>query len=137
MNAFAETFVKEDLRSIKREIAHEICESIIDSRTWSKSLLFHMISEGVLFESMVFDEIENEWVDTIDFTYERFSDFIKANYLLNYFKTEDLETSIIKNIFSEEKVWYYETLIQALSIVLPEQFNKEVYEYFHELSIRC
>jgi hypothetical protein len=133
LNAFADTFVKQDLRSIKREIAHEICESIIDSRTWSKSLLFHMISEGVLFESMVFDEIEHDWVDTIDFAYERFSDFIKANFLLNYFKTEDLETPIIKNIFSEEKVWYYETLIQALSIVLPEQLNKEVYEYFPEL----
>lgn len=133
LNAFAENFVKKDLRSIRRESAHEICESIIDTRTWSKSLLFHMISEGVLFESMVFDEDEKDWVETIDFAYERFSDFIKANYLLEYFKTENLEEPIIKNIFTEKNVWYYQTIIQALSIVLPEQFNKEVYEYFPEL----
>ena len=132
LNAFAETFVQNDLRSINREEAHKICENVINSRTWSHSLLFHMISEGVLFESMIFDNKENQWIDTVDFAYERFSDFIKGNYLSEFFKTENLEEKIIQKIFIREELWYNETVIQALSILLPERFDKELYEYFPE-----
>jgi hypothetical protein len=134
LNVFAETFVKSDLRGIEREKAHKICENIINSRTWSNSLLFHMISEGVLLESMIFDTNVNAWIETIDFAYERFSDFIKADYLSEFFKTGDLSRTIIQNIFSNDKLLYYETVIHALSVILPEKYNKEVYEYFPEFA---
>ncbi len=133
LKKFAELFLKERSRSALRPKAHKLCQEIVVARGWSNSLLFHMISEGVLLESMQFDELSNNWVDSVEFAYERFGDFLKGNYLLNFFTEESFESEDFKHVFTEDKLWYYQTEIQALSILVPERFGKELYEYFPEV----
>jgi hypothetical protein len=136
LSEFSAFLLSHEKSYLTRREAHEICEQIYPSFGWSRSILNHMIGEGLLLESIIRNN-SAEWLDTIEFAYERFSDFLKANWLADLF--EDFPTNIgkkpLNQVFSEHGLYINSNLIDALCILIPERYGKELYEFFPELSI--
>jgi len=132
LNIFSRELLSNGKKWLDRKRAHKLCEEIVSARGWSKSLLFHMISEGVIFESLAPIDRDN-WIDTIEFSYERFSDHLKAKYLLPLFEKDEYRKSTTLNkIFQDYPLHEFQNLIHALSILLAERYGKELCEYYPE-----
>jgi hypothetical protein len=127
---------------ITRARAQTLTEALLAPRGgFERSLLRSLLSEGVLAEELIWgDANTNE--DAIRFTYERLSDHRMAALLLKGFDKAlaSLADSVRDKCCSQWSVkvdelwendptaWYYQGLIEALAIQVPEQHSREIWE---------
>lgn len=121
-----------NVRYLKYEDADKYLNNIHSSTSKSKSLLYNLISEGLLSKEMI--SMESGLESTIQFSYERLGDnLIIKNHLMN------IENNDIRSLFlnggklakcfeDQFSCMRYRGLIEALSIQIPEKFEKEIIE---------
>ncbi len=133
INSLSKLMASRKSRCINREEAYAEINNILPSPTYEKSLFRYMISESIIIESYFYDG--NDQIPCIRFSYERFTDFNIAHYLLeNYFNKLNPSQSfeqgsflgdIINDNFSQNK---FRGIIDAFSIIIPEKYNLELIE---------
>lgn len=120
INALIEYEIENDTQSIPYDKAAEIILSIQNRFLGStENLLPNFISEGLLIK-----DCNNKGEEFVDISYERLKDYLVAQYILeNGLK--------INRIISKRLLYcpsYYQGVIDALAILLPETQSKEIFE---------
>lgn len=94
------------------------------------NLLADLIEEGILIKHHY--HFANESFEYVVFSYQRFGDFCIAEELLNPYNSyeELLDGFSHDSGLSKIKVdnWQYDGLFEALSVLVPEKYNHELYE---------
>lgn len=111
-------------------LINQVTKSFIDKKNFIDDLIY----EGVLLKSV--DHQGNEF---IYFVYERFQDYLIAQFLLKGYSTIEG----LKNTFSSqgdlykyiEKIYMYQGLVNAFSILIPEKFNEDLLSIVEEREI--
>ena len=117
------------------EAAFELVNNILDSNGFENSLFRYMETEGIIQVTIVFDGDNNE--KYIKFTYDKFTDFLIADYLLDKFKDihgpqECIESSIIFKTYIQNNCTFDWGVINSLAIILPEKFDIELVNMINE-----
>lgn len=144
-------------------VIHEILQAVISVQHGSKyremdymdvyKVVRKVAADYTRFETKVLEALiqENILMDTVNysgerivyFAYERMGDYLLANYLLEQFKTKDLnreellksireDHNINKYFNSESEISFNIGLLQAISVVLVDEFRIEFFEVFPE-----
>lgn len=92
-------------------------------------LLDDLISEGLLTKNSFYDGQEH--IEGVYFAYERFEDHIKVKYLFDKYldkknSKRSFEQEGLSSYFEEHNLYYYQGIIDAMSIQLPEVCNVEL-----------
>ncbi len=92
-------------------------------------LLDDLISEGLLTKNSFYDGQEH--IEGVYFTYERFEDHVKVKYLFDKYldknnAKQSFEQEELSFYFEEHNLYYYQGIIDAMSIQLPEVCNVEL-----------
>ena len=137
LKRIAERIAETNNSYLSYEDAFSFIENLEESRSiLDKPQFFQdLISEGLLTENIYWDKGGNP-IEGIYIAYERFSDHLRASYLLEkyLYKGNPNETFSDRNnklgcVLSDRYSTYHNTgLIEALSIQLPEKINRELYE---------
>lgn len=114
------------------ETASSIVHQVLPSTDYEKSLLRHLISEGLLSRDMHY-EPGKEQSEGIRFTYERFADHMLVSRLLDqHLDTNSPEESFLTDtplgmiLKDEPSCWMRRGLVEALLIQLPERIGREL-----------
>jgi hypothetical protein len=122
-------------------LPHEEAQAIVDNiappKGYDRSLFYRLISEGVLSEDR-FPEYggnseRTHYVEGIRFAYERLSDHLIAQYLLDAsldvdqpYKPFEPGGPLGRLFSSDQAQWQNRGLIEAISIQLPERISMEL-----------
>ena len=132
IGTMVELFNTKDSSFVKYDEADNALQSIHLSTTKSKSLLHHLISEGILNEDVTTDE-SKERIQVVRFAYERLADNLLVSTILKNVKNK----SQLPNLFnkkgkftkyfeSEYALNHYKGIVDAISIQIPEKFGIEL-----------
>jgi hypothetical protein len=134
IDGLAELLATSNQPWIPREKAQNVVDAVLPRAGYEKSLFKNMISEGILTEDR-FRVKDDEWLDGIHFSYERFTDHIIASHLLEKnLNQNDLIASFAVDkplgalIKDERSCLVNRGLVEAFSIQLPERVRKELFE---------
>lgn len=117
-----------------RSEAKEILNQIHQSSSYENSLLKRLLSEGVLKETVLYNHSSQEWDEAVDFAYERLSDYLKGEFLVNEYirkDTTEIDTTFYQWLYerTELDIWH-SGVLEALSILCPEKLGFELIEQF-------
>lgn len=140
---------KYKLRSIVSESIEVLATSILNSEFNSitiqeavklfdnkfsnhKTLLTDLIDENILIRNKVYSG-SGKYHDAIYFAYQRLGDYFMAQKLLNGCASKKDVLDALKNpnglgIICSDYDWKYRGIIEALSIILPEEFDLDIFE---------
>ena len=130
----AECMASKDDRFLPYRDAENDLQEIYPSSTRSKSLIHHLISEGLLREELVRRK-SGDCEQVVQFAYERLGDnLIIQNQLKDITIKQDTTKLFLKNgsfakYFQDKRsTMRYSGMIEAIAIQLPEKFNQELIE---------
>lgn len=119
---------------ISRSEAQKICENILPGRSYENSLFRHLLSEGVLSETISYDDA-SQCQDMVTFSYQRLSDHLVLRELLKKYVSPENPALAFQSgqplgrYFEDESACFHNRgLADALAIQGPETFKKEIYE---------
>lgn len=98
-------------------------------------LLNDLINENVFIKSLNKDRDSNKDYEGLHFSYERLGDFYIADELLaNYISHKEIitafeSTSELGSLL-KDKFWSSEGVLEAMSVILPEKFELEIFEVY-------
>ncbi|MDE0077709.1 MAG: hypothetical protein OXO50_09330 [Caldilineaceae bacterium] len=119
---------------ISREEARAMCDSLLPSGGYEESLFRHLLSEGVLSETVSYGD-DSEPQDMVMFSYERLADHLVMRKLID--EHVDLqrpgeafvEGQPLGGYFEDESAcWLNRGLVEALAIQGPEVLSSEIFE---------
>ncbi|AYV69166.1 NTPase [Niallia circulans] len=101
------------------------------------------VLEALIQENILMDTVNYRGERIVYFAYERMGDYLLANYLLERFRTKGLSSeelpkniredyNINKYFNTESNISFNVGLLQALSVILADEFNIEFFEVFPE-----
>ncbi len=98
-------------------------------------LLNDLIEEGLLIKNLLNEYRENEDVEVIYFSYERFGDLFIASELLQKFdKKEEVIHSFKQNTelgkLLEDDYYMHGGVLESIATLLPEMFDLEIFEVY-------
>ena len=133
VNAIADLMAADKRAYVDRAKAQQSVDQFLPREGNSKSLFFHLLSEGLLAENrMPTSDPEKEWIDVVIFAYERFTDHLIAKRLLDqHVDASDPEAAFVTdgplNYLSanESSAYFNKGILEALSIQVPERFGRE------------
>jgi len=129
IHSIAKTMIKQQTNRLSIDIAEQTLNEVLPTQGYENSLYRHLISEGVLIENNHYDTQTNGWKEVVQFAYERFSDHIITQHLLDkHSDTSSLQHELTSGqslAFLVENEWWYQGIIEALCIQIPERFSKE------------
>ncbi len=136
----AELMADKHSRWLPREEAQAAVNAFLPHDGYESSLFRHMISEGLLAEDRFLNK-DDQWIEGIHFSYERFSDHLVARHLLDkHLDSQNPSTSFLPDqplgsfVKDELTCWQNSGLIEAFSIQIPERIKKELAEIVPELA---
>lgn len=104
--------------------ANEVCKAIHPHTGNSKSLLNALIVEGLLLRETV--DRDGTVTDSIRFTYQRLSDHLRAEVILDRNPTNTKLAAAVRNISKAPRPWAMSGVISALVLLVPETRGKEL-----------
>lgn len=136
----ADRLLEEKASALERREAKELINKLLPRERYEESLFRHLISEGVISETQVY--LGNEqWQDSIRFTYERFGDHLLVGRLIErHIDATDAREAFesgqpLQKLFADESSCYTNRgLLEAFSIQLPERFGLEAGELLPNLA---
>ncbi len=136
LGLLADTMVSQGREWVTFDTASGLMEKIAPNRTWSKSLLYGLLSEGVLMQSKVFNrDTDKKEIDAVFFTYQRLGDYLRAKTICEQNKDiENMQTFCRQITVDMPSAYHHINLIAALSVLLPEQFDREFHEFASDSS---
>lgn len=118
-------------RFILYEQAHIAVQLAVQDYTSEKNFLRSLIDEGILIKHIIRDENGSQ-DEAVFISFERLEDHLTVDYLLDRIKNIEIEFEVdgrFKCYFENEYDLYLnQGIVEALSIQLPEKFDKELYE---------
>ena len=113
-------------KHLEYNIAKEICENVVGSHSYQTSLLCNLEKEGLISFFTRRDDPLEEKRTFCRFTFERISDFLIAESILNSISSEeDIYVILADEWISDDK-----GLLEALSIIIPETGDySEILDY--------
>ncbi|MFV0330452.1 MAG: hypothetical protein ACK5KL_11640 [Dysgonomonas sp.] len=98
-----------------------------------ENILAELVEENVLIRNKIRYGVDFEFHDVIYFAYQRMGDYFMAKMLLKDYTSKSDVLQAFNNPDSLGKIcsgytWRYDGIIEALSIILPEEYGLEVYE---------
>lgn len=135
LNALIKFKLANGSNNIPLKDAHSIVQSIVNDYVSDKTFLNALIDEGLLTKGSVNNE-DRSIEDVVYISFERFDDHLTVKYLLDDVKDIEKEFKTggrLQKYFNDESVFYYnQGIVEALSIQLPEKYEKELYELLPE-----
>ena len=121
---------KFDTLWLSRRQAEEIVNELLPGRRYSESLYRGLVDEGVLSEDMQW-RMEREPEEVTRFTYERFSDHIIADFLLQkYLDTNNPQAAFADGgglaFLCDRSVYVPHGIFEAMCIQVPEHTGQEL-----------
>lgn len=104
--------------------ADSVCQAIHASTEYSKSLLNGLIVEGLLLRETV--DRDGLATDTIRFTYQRMSDYLRAEVILERNPTTTGLAAAVRTIAKAPRAWAMSGVVGALVLLVPEKRGKEL-----------
>ncbi|AQR96144.1 NACHT domain-containing protein [Clostridium saccharoperbutylacetonicum] len=135
IKAFIKELYPDNLSGLPCDESEEIINKY-DCKSSSKTLFDILLFEGVLSLDISKDENQNE-IEVVRFTYERFCDYAVAQHILENCNTEEelqqlfKEGNLIFNLIKKENRYKNTGIIEALGIEIAEKFKKEFLEYIN------
>lgn len=123
--------------SISLKDAHSAVQSVVSDYIVDKTFLNALIDEGLLTKGIVRND-DNSTEEIVYVAFERFDDHLTVKFLLD--NVENIEHEFkpdgrLKRYFDDENDFYINSgIVEALSILLPEKYGKELYELLPEFS---
>lgn len=119
------------------QAAKDLTERLLPNRVWTKSLLYGLLSEGVLRQGTVPGNGGSETTNAIFFTYQRLSDHLRADATCRRSNGLDGLRVLLDGLAKDESTAYrHSGPIRALSILVPERFGRELHELVPDNSYR-
>ncbi len=130
----ASEMAKRGTSLLPRAEAEEIINAVLPRVGYQNSLFHHLESEGVLTVIPVYTAKRNvRWTDSVCFTYQRLSDHLITQCLLNQHlnktnpKASFARTRSLGKLVKDKLVcWSNQGLVEALAIQIPELTGKEL-----------
>ncbi|AMP98695.1 hypothetical protein AY601_1783 [Pedobacter cryoconitis] len=126
------SFEKENYRHLTLEEAYSL---VNEHFPLFPQLLEDLIEESVLIRSMIKRYGDEQEYEVVYFAFERFGDYHVARQLLSgYGSAEEVmvagrkENTLGK--LTEDGIWSYQGLLEALAVLMPETFGLELTEVF-------
>ena len=104
--------------------ASDVCKAVHSHTENSKSLLIGLIVEGLLLRETV--DRDGTTTDSIRFTYQRLSDHLRAEVILDRNPTNTKLAAAVRNISKMPRPWAMSGVISALVLLVPETRGKEL-----------
>ncbi|SDG30822.1 hypothetical protein SAMN04487996_117107 [Dyadobacter soli] len=135
-------FVKKQLKRrllyLRYDTAFKLVEKAVGPFIAKKGFLAALISEGLFYENRyIIDQTSDEL--GVDFAYQKLGEYIKVDFLIRSLSWEDLQSEVGKDKvlhfladdpeFSESNAG----LTEALTIMIPHRFGKEIFELSDDL----
>lgn len=131
LRAIAELMAGSKLDYVTKEMAVQLCEHAFGHRGPSDRIdWYHLLaSEGIFRKDHLFDPDSDDPLDfgqeVFRFTYQRFSDHLVVEALLN--DVDAIQGAFAPNeplgfIFVNSRYWTWESLIEALAVQIPEKY---------------
>jgi hypothetical protein len=109
--------------------AIEVVESLFKGVNDEQSLYYSMLSEGLLVQTVGYSETGTADQTNIALAYDRFTDLIKAMSIIPDELSDEnrtaLRTQLEALILNDHEFYQNQSLLSALSLVLPERFIGE------------
>lgn len=122
--ALAGAMFDADSESLSVADATVICEGIHSSTRFSKSLLNGLVQEGLLLRERT--DHSGTPTESVRFTYQRFSDHLRADVLLDRNPTDRELAAKLRAISREDRRWAMTGVIAALALLVPERRGREL-----------
>lgn len=129
VNALIDYQVEHLATEVPLEKAIELTDSIKTDKFSDGELLDELVSYSVLTKDMRYKGTKQP-EEVVCLTYERFSDFLTAQRLLE--KSVSTEVAVKSIIKDEKDIWYYAGLVESFAIIIPEKEGRELYEILPE-----
>ena len=134
MHKLAQLMTNNNKQWLRREEAKSAVEAFFPGKGYHNSLFRYLLVEGLLAEDR-FWQGNDEMVEGIRFSYEKFSDHLITKYLLDkYLDVNNPYKSFLSNqplgklVKDKAACWRNRGLLEALSIQVPEHIQKEIAE---------
>lgn len=137
VDLLADNMVGQGREWVAFDTAEELMGRLAPNRTWSKSLLYGLLSEGVLMQSRLFsNDNGKKEMDAVFFTYQRLGDYLRARTICERNKDMSNLRVLCKQMTVDGSSAYrHSGLIEALSILLPERLGREFHEFASDASL--
>lgn len=122
--ALAGAMVDAGSEAIPIDEASGVCQVIHPATENTKSLLNGLIVEGLLLRETV--DRDGDATDTIRFTYQRLSDYLRAEVILERNPTTAALAAAIRALAKAPRAWAMSGVVGALVLLVPERRNKEL-----------
>jgi len=139
---FVKTQLKRRLIYLDYHTAYKRVEKAVRLFIKGKGFFEALISEGLFYENRYpVDEYDDEL--GVDFSYQKLGEYIKVQYLLKEIPEADLPTAINPNgmlFFMDEQSEEnedYQGFIEAVTIMVPYYFGKEIFDIWPNLLERA
>ncbi|MCX6644996.1 MAG: hypothetical protein NTY09_01350 [bacterium] len=134
MAIFIDQIVSQKSYRLKRSQIKTAIEALLPGRTYENSLYRAMIHHGLICEEPGF-AFDGDSEEVVFIIYERFTDHLLARNLLEknvdevHLTESFAKGSIFHDFYNDEHAcWKYQGLLEALSIIVPERYGKELFE---------
>lgn len=124
VHAIASAMVDVGSESLPLSDAKDVCLTIHADQRNSYSLLNGLIVEGLLLRERA--QLDDEPTETVRFTYQRLSDHLRADVLLERNSSDQELSAAVRNIARGPHPWAMSGLIAALVLLVPERRGKEL-----------
>lgn len=122
--ALAAAMVDSGSEALSIAEASDVCSAIHQASQHSKSLLNGLIVEGLLLRENT--ERDGTTSDTIRFTYQRLSDHLRAEVILDRSPTTTELAAAVREVSKLPRPWPMSGVVSALALLVPEVRGKEL-----------
>jgi hypothetical protein len=133
VNDLADEMARRKTDRLPLDEAKSIVNAVLPRQRHQDSLFRNLESEGVLTTVPDYWKQNEEWSESVRFTYQRFSDHLMARRLLerhldkNYPKKSFSQRHALGRLVKDERTcWMNRGMLEALAIQLPEFTKKEL-----------
>jgi hypothetical protein len=124
--SLANTMLDEDNEAVTVTAAKAAFSRLHVETRHSKSLFQGLVSEGILLREQVRRGEDTAPVDQVRFTYQRLADHLRADALLARHATHKELADAVRALCTGEHAWSRRGLIEALTLIVPEQRSVEL-----------
>ena len=121
--------IEQEMRWLPRQQAEKVVNELLPDRRFSDSLYRALVVEGVLTEDMAWRDDESD--EVVRFAYERFSDHIIADFLLQkYLDLNNPQAAFAEGgglaFLSDKFIFTPPGILEAMCVKVPERTGQEL-----------
>jgi hypothetical protein len=134
ISLFANASFKNNNRQLTIDEARQLFD---DAFKKNQFFLADLIEEGVFLKNLTTNYSDNKKVETLNFSFERIGDYYVAELLVNSCTNQEefishcSKDAKLGQLLSDRFYWMNSGIIEALTILIPERFDIEIFEAYN------